>query len=155
MPEPAGGPDYDALWDGTWDRASEHGPGFRSRYALLLRLLEEHGAAGRFLEVGAGGGVFVQRVMARFPWIEAHVHEHAERSLEGIAQVHTGDLTDPATLPGNYFHTVVCSEVLEHVSDHGGALSGLAEALRPGGRLFVTVPLRPDLWTQVDDAVGL
>jgi SAM-dependent methyltransferase len=153
-------PDYDALWAGTWDRAAEHGPGFRSRYALLLRLLELHGAAGRFLEVGAGGGVFVQRVQRRFPWVEAHVHEHAEgaaerlRTLEGLAAVHTGDLCVAGTIPHNYFHTVVCSEVLEHIEDHAAALSVLADCLRPGGRLYLTVPNRPSLWTQVDDAVG-
>ncbi len=96
----------------------------------------------------------------RFPWVEAHVHEHAAKaaerlaSLEGITDVHTGDLAVAGTLPRNYFHTIVCSEVLEHVPDHDAALTGLAEALRPGGRLFITVPMRADMWTQVDDAVG-
>ncbi len=68
--------------------------------------------------------------------------------------MYTGDLSAPGTLPRNYFHTVVCSEVLEHVPDHDAALTALGESLRPGGRLFITVPLRQDLWTQVDDAVG-
>ena len=88
------------------------------------------------------------------------MHERAERaaerlgSLEGVVKVHTGDLCVEDTLPRNHFHTVVCSEVLEHVEDHGAALSNLAGSLRPGGRLFLTVPMRADLWTQVDDAVG-
>ncbi len=96
----------------------------------------------------------------RFPWIEAHVHEQAEqaaerlRTIAGVVEVYTGDLSTPGTLPRNYFHTVVCSEVLEHIPDHEAALTVLAECLRPGGRLFMTVPMRADLWTQVDDAVG-
>ena len=52
------------------------------------------------------------------------------------------------------FHTVIASEVLEHIEDDHAALGGMVAALRPGGRLVLTVPLHAEHWTKVDDAVG-
>ena len=38
------------------------------------------------------------------------------------------------------FHTVICSEVLEHIPAHNRAVKELVRILRPGGTLVVTVP---------------
>lgn len=151
--------DYDALWEGAWKEASAAGPGFRSRYATLLRLMAEHGAAGRFLEVGAGAGGFLDAVAVRFPWLERSAHDGSARARAllaargDLAAVYDGDLGAGLDL-GRAWDVIVCSEVLEHVDDDGAALDALVRHLRPGGRLYLSVPLRDDLWTQVDDAVG-
>jgi 2-polyprenyl-3-methyl-5-hydroxy-6-metoxy-1,4-benzoquinol methylase/glycosyltransferase involved in cell wall biosynthesis len=47
------------------------------------------------------------------------------------------------------FDAVVCSEVLEHVSEDQAALQGLHRALKPGGRLVVHVPLRHRLQRRI------
>ncbi len=52
------------------------------------------------------------------------------------------------------FHTIIASEVLEHIEDDAGTLATMVGALRPGGRLYLTVPLHAKHWTKVDDAVG-
>jgi SAM-dependent methyltransferase len=157
---------YDALWEGAWDEASALGPGFRSRYALLLRLMAEHGVSGRLLEVGAGGGELLRRVHRRFPWLALSAQEpseHARKRLESLdflEAVWGGELGGDFGAPGSTvlghagFHAIVCSEVLEHVPQHEGALDSLVRMLRPGGRLFLTVPLRRELWTPLDDALG-
>lgn len=152
--------DYDALWEGTWDQASELGPGFRSRHGWLLRLMGEQGVTGALLEVGAGTGRLLQRVHDRFPWLTLHAHEAAPRALERLRtlsflkSVLQGDLSQPGLLPGGGFHTIVASEVLEHLDAPEPAIDHMVAALRFGGRLFLTVPLRKDLWGAVDDAVG-
>lgn len=151
--------DYDALWSGAWKDAAAQGPGFRSRYATLLRLMGEHGAAGRFLEVGAGTGAFLPAVRARFPWLEVSGHDASAVALEslrarpGLAAVYDGELGPDFEL-GRAFDVIVCSEVLEHIEDDGAALDALVRHLRPGGRLYLSVPQRASLWTQVDEAVG-
>lgn len=148
---------YDSLWEVAWDQAARSGPGFRSRYELLGDLLAQHAVTGRLLEVGAGRGHFLQRVHERFPWVKLSAHEAAPgaaehlRSLAFVAAVHEGDLTG---LEHDGFHSIVCSEVLEHIDDDVGAIDAMTALLRPGGRLYLTVPLRPELWTRVDDAVG-
>ncbi len=40
----------------------------------------------------------------------------------------------------NFFDLVVCSEILEHVPDHLGAMSEIARVLKPGRHLVVSVP---------------
>lgn len=151
--------DYDALWRGPWKDAAARGPGFRSRYSTLLRLMSTHGAAGRFLEIGAGTGAFLPIVRARFPWMEIAGHDGSQVALDGlrarseVEDVYGGDLGPTFDL-GRAFDVIVCSEVLEHIEDHDSALDAIVRHLRPGGRLYLSVPLRKALWTQVDDAVG-
>ena len=67
---------------------------------------------------------------------------------------HIGDITiENGALAAERFDYVVCTEVLEHTSNPFGAAEELARLLRPGGLLFVTVPLNfrihgplPDNW---------
>lgn len=42
--------------------------------------------------------------------------------------------------PSDTFDRIICSEVLEHVDDPGGAVTELARVLKPGGLLAVSVP---------------
>lgn len=60
------------------------------------------------------------------------------------------------------FDTVVCSEILEHVPDLDGVLGEIARVLKPGGRLYATMPndlgdvwppLRP-ICRRVDEVEG-
>jgi SAM-dependent methyltransferase len=48
-------------------------------------------------------------------------------------------LDDNAELHGR-FDQIICFEVLEHLLDDAGVLRDLADALRPGGRVLITVP---------------
>ena len=118
------------------------------------------GVSGRMLEVGAGRGHFLRALHKRFPWLELSAHENATEALEALRNldfldaVYEGELAPDGRLGHAGFHAIVCSEVLEHIEEDGAALSAMCAILRPGGRLFLTVPLRDALWTQVDDAVG-
>jgi SAM-dependent methyltransferase len=145
---------FDELWRTSWGAASSGGPGFRSRHAVLMRLLTSAGVAGRLLDFGAGDGALLERIAARFPWLELSA---CERSGEARSRLAAREL--PVTLldalpDAPAFDVVICSEVLEHVQDDEALLGQLAGALAPGGLLALTVPLRADLWTRVDDAVG-
>jgi glycosyltransferase involved in cell wall biosynthesis len=50
--------------------------------------------------------------------------------------------------------TVVCLNVLEHVSDPGAALRNLHDVLSPAGRLVVLVPQGQELYGALDKALG-
>ncbi len=52
------------------------------------------------------------------------------------------------------FDCVLCSEVLEHISDDEKAISELRRVLRPGGVLIATVPYQKRLWAEDDEYVG-
>ena len=149
----------DDLWENSWHAASATGPGFRSRHALLLRLMADRGVSGHLLDVGAGDGHFAGRVRDRFPWLTLSACEASGgvterlRTLPFLHEVLRGDVLD-GCLGERRYDTIVCAEVLEHTDDHAGLLRRLTDALLPGGRLFLTVPLQPHLWSRVDDAVG-
>lgn len=74
------------------------------------------------------------------------------RNLErlGIGEYVTADIEAPADLtvdicdtglPGGSFDGIVCSHVLEHVSDDRRAMRELLRLLAPGGEAIVMVPL--------------
>lgn len=148
---------YDQLWDVAWDQAAAVGPGFRSRYRLLLRLLQRFGAGPALLDVGAGRGHFLTEVHRCLPKVQLYAHENSAGSLERLGElsflqgVLSGDL---GTEEAGTYSSIVCSEVLEHIHDDRAALDSMTRLLAPGGRLFLTVPLRSSLWTPLDEAVG-
>jgi SAM-dependent methyltransferase len=154
---PGEGQDYDGLWEGAWQHAATQGPGFVSRYRLLLRLLRRYPCSGRLLDVGAGRGHLLSRIAEAYPQLELHAHEAADGALEHLRQssaigsVFEGKLED---LPAGHYSAIVCSEVLEHMQQDRAAVAAMVGALAPGGRLFLTVPLREALWTPLDEAVG-
>jgi SAM-dependent methyltransferase len=74
------------------------------------------------------------------------VLEHAA-SYEGldilprVSGVHyVDDACDMRRVPRGAFDAVLCFEVLEHLASPDRALAAIADVLRPGGKLLVTVP---------------
>jgi SAM-dependent methyltransferase len=112
------------------------GPGGNSLTAVPL-----HGQ-GRLLDFGCGSGWYAQRMKER-GW---HVtgmdfSAHAARQVEqryGI-RVHVGTLPHPDVAVES-FDMVTMGAVLEHVHDPHCVIAAARRALRPGGRLLVSVP---------------
>jgi SAM-dependent methyltransferase len=55
---------------------------------------------------------------------------------------------------GESADNVVSLECLEHIEDDAAAFDGLVSAVRPGGRLILSVPAMPSLFGPKDVAVG-
>ena len=153
--------DYDSLWEAAWNEAASHGPGFRSRYALLLRYLHRHGAGSRLIDVGAGRGHLLENIHRNFPQLELSAVETGTQNIARLRELTTlksvfeaSESAPAGEARAESYDSVICSEVLEHVQEHGRLLDALTRLLGPQGRLFLTVPLRADLWTAVDDHVG-
>ncbi|MFN7971472.1 MAG: class I SAM-dependent methyltransferase [Acidobacteriota bacterium] len=51
------------------------------------------------------------------------------------------------------FDVITILDVLEHIDDDAKVLASLLRALKPGGRLIVTVPAYPFLWSEHDEAL--
>jgi SAM-dependent methyltransferase len=139
---------YRTLWERHW--------WWRSREAWLLGWLERQrrpgrGPVGRILDVGCGDGLFFERLGA-FGEVEG---------LEPDGSL----LNDPrwrgrireAPFDGSFrserpYDLVLMLDVLEHIGDDAAALAAARRALRPGGRLLLTVPALPWLWSRHDEA---
>jgi SAM-dependent methyltransferase len=116
-----------------------------TRHRFLLHRLPE----GRVLNIGIGDGGFERLASAAKRDVhsldpDSETAAHAVRL--GISRALAGSI-DALPFGDGYFDVVVCSEVLEHLSDDVLA-RGLAEirrVLRLGGELHGTVPADEDL----------
>ena len=61
-----------------------------------------------------------------------------------------GILPNP-DLPRGAYDLVTAFDVLEHIEDDRSAMVDMADVLRPGGLLLLTVPAHPRLWSDHDE----
>jgi 2-polyprenyl-3-methyl-5-hydroxy-6-metoxy-1,4-benzoquinol methylase len=108
----------------------------------------------RILEVGAGTGSNLT-MLAQHGRIDAIEPDEAARALAskrgGIA-VKGGLLPDGVVLEDGAYDLIVLLDVLEHIEDDKSTLAVLRGKLAPGGRLLLTVPAAPWLWSAHDVA---
>jgi 2-polyprenyl-3-methyl-5-hydroxy-6-metoxy-1,4-benzoquinol methylase len=65
------------------------------------------------------------------------------------------DMTGLLAITGpDRFDTVICFDVLNHVTDDEETVEEISQVLRPGGRLILLVPAHPSLHGKRDDRLG-
>lgn len=128
---------------------------FVGRRAMIDALLRgmELPATGRILEAGCGtgGNIATLRRYGRVTAFEPHIDALGfARERHPDIDIRVGSL--PADLPHEpgSFDLVAALDVLEHVHDDRGSARALADLVRPGGWLLVTVPAHQALWGSHD-----
>lgn len=127
---------------------------FVARRRIITALLAARCPSGvprRILDVGCGTGIMLGD-LARFG--EVTGLDNSPLALEfcrrrGHTRLLQADLADLAGRPERY-DLIAAFDIIEHVEDDAGAVRTLAGALDPGGRLFITVPALPWLWSHHD-----
>lgn len=121
-------------------------PTFRTRWRFLRESLSAVGPRHRVLHIGCGEGDH-DRLIKRFAdeLVACDLNhadvEHARSvnaDVSGI-EYRIEDAT-ALSLPGASFDTVVCMEVIEHVSEPRKLLSEIARVLKPDGYAILTCP---------------
>lgn len=143
---------YRTLWERHW--------WWRSREAHLLGWLARLHArspdrgALRILDVGCGDGLFFDR-LERFGRVEGLEPDASlvtdPRWRDHIRVGGLGDAQGPGALPEGAYDLVLMLDVLEHIAEDGDALRAVRAALKPGGRLLLTVPALRALWSRHDE----
>jgi SAM-dependent methyltransferase len=113
----------------------------------------------RMVEVGAGIGTFLERLLALRPAARVTAIEPADNNFPVLARRFAGDprvtpvhgYLDGA-LPAGGADAVVAVNVMEHVEDDAAFLRDAARALAPGGHLLLFVPALPALFGTLDEA---
>jgi SAM-dependent methyltransferase len=111
----------------------------------------------RILEIGCGPGsnLGMLRSFGEVTAVEPSAIARALlRSVPEIADVDLRDglwPDDPVLRPGERFDLVAMLDVLEHIDDDVAALRAAREVLAPGGRVLVTVPAHPWMWSVHDE----
>ena len=107
----------------------------------LLPLIDK--TAKSILEIGCGQGSLGELVKARQKC--RYVGIEIDRDAVAIARkrlddVYCGDINDIAEILHEQFESIVCSEIIEHVTDPWSLLSRLREACKPGGQMVISIP---------------
>lgn len=130
---------------------------YRARRDVLHDLIARRIApkpGGRVLEVGCGTGHNLA-MLGNFGSVDAVELDAAARR---VAEKRFGKAVIDARLPqldgleSGAYGLIAALDVVEHVEDDRAALRGLARCLAPGGRILVTVPAFPFLWSAHDVA---
>jgi SAM-dependent methyltransferase len=121
--------------------------------AFLGDLVLRHaGPQDRLLDFGAGAGALALPVAAAGHPVTCVEPDATLRARLAEAGLTAHANLDPVPLASlDLIYTV---NVLEHIDDDLGTVSGLRDRLRPGGRLVVYVPAFPVLYSSMDRKVG-
>jgi SAM-dependent methyltransferase len=135
------------LYEQLWEKSRIRPPAARSVWPVVRDLLP---ASGRVLEIGAGTRPRVPIAGSFF----VDLSREAGRALAPLGA--KAVVADAGCLPfcSSSFELIVAAEVLEHINDDQGALEEWNRVLKPGGRLFLSVPLYRHMWTVLDPMVG-
>ncbi|MEO7564090.1 MAG: class I SAM-dependent methyltransferase [Sphingomicrobium sp.] len=106
----------------------------------------------RILEIGCGTGHNLG-MLSDFGRVEANELDANARKLASKRlgrAVEKAALPDLSAYPEAHFDLIALLDVLEHVPEDEPALRAIRTRLRPGGKLLVTVPANPWMWSAHD-----
>lgn len=130
-----------------------------ARFRFFSRVLKDFdtGRGLTVLDVGAGDGWFSNQLAASRPdlsvtcWDAHYTHE----VVEELGAAARGAVSFSMERPTRLFDRVLLLDVLEHVeSDLDFLRSIMASNLAPGGRLLISVPTWPSLFSSHDTRLG-
>lgn len=107
-------------------------------HAINWRIAASLPYSGRVVDLGCGSAPYRELILDKadeYVGVDWAGSQH-DRSHVDV----TADLTQPLPFDDGYADTVVSFQVMEHLPDTALFLSECCRILKPGGRLFITVP---------------
>ena len=128
---------------------------YRARRQILAALIRRKlklAPGARILEIGCGTGHNVL-MLKEFGEVDAIEIDEAARTLatERLGKpVGSAPLPELTGVEDGRYDLVAILDVLEHVPEDQAALESIARKLKPGGRILITVPAHPWMWSAHD-----
>jgi SAM-dependent methyltransferase len=143
-----------------YDRMAEHDSRhwwYRARRKVLARLITRAipvPASARILEIGCGTGHNLE-MLGQFGHVDAIEVDPASRALASQRlgrAVGDAPLPELVGVPFGHYDVIALLDVLEHIADDHAALEAIRLRLKPGGKILLTVPAHPWMWSGHDVA---
>lgn len=128
---------------------------YRARREILSDYLTRFGGLprdARILEIGCGTGHNLP-MLASFGEVDAiEIDESAGKfAAERLGKpIGTSPLPELAGVETGKYDLVAVLDVIEHVEDDVAALRSIAQRLKPGGKILITVPAHQWMWSAHD-----
>lgn len=125
---------------------------FRHRNQVLELILDRHPPGGALWDVGGGNGfqaMALEKSGREVVMVEpgpAGCRNARKRGVKNVVQATLESLK----LPDAWVHGISLLDVLEHLRDPRAVLRESHRVLRPGGRVYITVPAFGVLWSDED-----
>ena len=126
--------------------------GRRTVLSDLIRRAVAPVTGARVLDMGCGSGGNMA-MLARFGDLEGIEYDAPAREIataRGVAPVAAGGLPNGLDVEDGRFALIGLFDVLEHVEEDVASLKTLGDKLAPDGRLVISVPALPWLWSGHD-----
>jgi SAM-dependent methyltransferase len=129
---------------------------YRARREILSKLIARKirlPKQARILEIGCGTGHNLEmlRHFGRVDGIEIDAAARAVANRRLGHRVMDAPLPELPGVEDRAYDLVAILDVLEHVEADREALASIARKLKPGGRILITVPAHPWMWSAHDE----
>jgi SAM-dependent methyltransferase len=130
---------------------------YRARRDILARLIERKltlPPSARILEIGCGTGHNLP-MLGRFGQVDGIEIDDEARSIASRRlgrPVGFAPLPELPGVPDANYDLVALLDVIEHIEDDETSLRSVARKLKPGGKILITVPAHPWMWSAHDEA---
>lgn len=128
---------------------------FVARRRIIASLIERFvrpPAGAKVLEAGCGTGGNLA-LLARYGKLDAFEYDPAARAkaaAKQVAEIDFGALPDQVARVDGSYDLIALLDVLEHIEEDKASLARLGGLLREDGKLVLTVPAVPSLWSEHD-----
>ncbi len=127
---------------------------FTARRYILKKAISRYSPEGDALDIleagcGTGGNLQLLNAFGNVCGFELDEAACAMAARTGV-KVLQGKLPDDVPFENGSFDIIALFDVLEHVEEDRESMLRLFKLLKPGGRLFITVPALPFLWSRHD-----
>jgi len=131
---------------------------FVARRDLVLQLIKQAypGCSDlRILDIGCGTGAMLDNMSGYGDVVGADFSEEALKFCRERNRDTPLVRSDACRLPfaTNTFDVITAMDIVEHIGDDKAAMQEICRVLKPGGRVFITVPAYRSLWSEHDEAL--